>query len=490
MEWGSRSQVIGFVLVLAAFAGTRWPLVAIERATAEARPGQGGASGRGEAKDEDEEDDELLPLPPPPSRNLELPPDIDAKKADQLRGLIDDFRRAEDIDTRGDKMRKIATELARLKPRLDIPLVSYYLGRCAFHFRDLAKAEAELTAAVTSHPSFYEAHTDLAAVYILKNDLPAAIDHFDKALAAYPTYLPALEQSGLALAQHGDLEKARARLEEAQKYEVSEDRVQWIGELREAIEGTGWKETFSAESDHYRVRTSLSKERADALVADAEAAYRYFVRALPSLDRPGAKLEIFLYPDGSECANAGAAGEDGGIYSTLFGSVKICEGAMEEETETTIKRRGIEQLVRRSVRDVPLWLVEGLKEHFQQVSLALSADEDAWVRPPILHYETILMGIRRARVEPLQSLLLMNPKDFASNHALNLAHAWGMVYFCLLGGNPKYRAALDAYVGALAGGKSIEEAHEASFGQLEARRLESDFKKYIADELPKLLRGR
>ncbi len=111
------------------------------------------------------------------------------------------------------------------------------------------------------------------------------------------------------------------------------------------------------------------------------------------------------------------------------------------------------------------------------------------MRPGSLHHPVLLGSIRGARFKSLETLALMNPKDFVAGESSNLAEAWGVIYYCLNGGNPRYKKALDGYVEARARGESLDAAFAKSLGTLDQRRFESDLKKYMADELPKLLRG-
>jgi tetratricopeptide (TPR) repeat protein len=76
-------------------------------------------------------------------------------------------------------------------------------------------AERQYAALLKGHPDFYPAEAGLGYVALARRDAPAAVAHFDKALAVNPRYAPALAGKGDALVQQGRSDAALEAYEAA-----------------------------------------------------------------------------------------------------------------------------------------------------------------------------------------------------------------------------------------------------------------------------------
>ncbi len=423
--------------------------------------------------------------PAPPKGNswpdhLKIPADLEDSKADLLRDAIDQFRRAEEANSAGKEMEAAAAVLASVKPKAAVPLTNYYLGLAYAHLRELAKARKELEEAVQLLPEFHEAFAKLGEVCKRLGDGKSAL-----ALAA--DYPPALDGQILHLLEARRIPEARKLLEHAHELEATEFRAALLEELDDYEHGASWAATHVAETEHFTVRTGVSAEIAAKVGDAAERCLRLLRRIFPDAAVEGAKCDIYVYTSSKEYVIAGGAMRGGGHYSPVFDRVKIANTDLFERLVPSLKGAVAAFVFHRHFGEGhPPWLLLGVQRFMEPAFLELIDDKDLWVQPVRGAPASIVQAIRNANFIDFETLMKMNQRDLDTDPVLSSSESWSIVFFCQQGGHAKYKKALEGYYGALKKGKSVDAAHQASFGKLDAARFVNDWKKYLADELPKL----
>lgn len=121
-------------------------------------------------------------------------------------------------------------------------------------------------------------------------------------------------------------------------------------------------------------------------------------------------------------------------------------------------------IVRQNMGDVPEWLNEGLAEFYSTFRAMPRAGRAVAGEPP----QNRIPVLARARQLPLRELLTMTRADRARADAerqeLFYAQAWALVHFLNLGDGGRHRQGVAAYLFAVDGGASVEEAVEFAFG--------------------------
>ena len=201
-----------------------------------------------------------------PPNNLRVPAELDLKKGDLLRQLMDDYKRAKEVSASGSAMKKLAKRLKGATKRVDVPLTYYYYGLALQHLNEFDAAKHAFTTATEGNPRFFEAFTRLAEVNLRLREIDAAHQGFLKALEAHPGYPAALEGSAIIHARRGELEEAHRKMELAFTTEKNDRREGFVSEIAEARSGPSWAKEFNAESKNFRVRTDVSKEFAENFV--------------------------------------------------------------------------------------------------------------------------------------------------------------------------------------------------------------------------------
>lgn len=111
---------------------------------------------------------------------------------------------------------------------LDETVPSAWINLAGVHVsrNNLAKAEATLRRGMTANPGNALLEFELANIYDAMGKSAAANELYKSILTAYPTYLPALNNLALNLAESGDLENARSHAKNAYQTDPRNPAIQ------------------------------------------------------------------------------------------------------------------------------------------------------------------------------------------------------------------------------------------------------------------------
>jgi hypothetical protein len=422
--------------------------------------------------------------PPPPSGNLTLSPDIPEKAREAVEEAIKDFQEAQKAESgQGGLLREAIRKLTSAgekAPKSPVPL--YYLGIAYQLKNNFPKAKGALERAVQLNPEFHEAIVELADTHVWLKDYPKALSTYDRALQIRPDYVKALDNKGTALVRLGRYREAKESILAAKKIEESPQRDEILKQIEVAIDGPGWTESYSHETENYQILTNYSKKFAEEMGDYAEMINRAYSKVFPRGKKPERKFPIWIYKDRESFHASGVPPGVGGYYSPFFRRLVLFRYPKIEDTLLVLNHEAMHQYLHDYIEEAPQWFNEGLGDYFGAFQPERAGSRMMMIpKPNSWRLRTIKTAIPLNACPPAAELMLMSRREMYNPRmaGIHYAQAWAMVYFIMHGGNSGYRRLLDGYYRALVKGLDIEEAYEATFGKINMDRFDQEWKKFI-----------
>jgi tetratricopeptide (TPR) repeat protein len=420
------------------------------------------------------------------SANLEIPADLppDVRKA--MEDAVSAFKVLEDDSDEEPDSQVLARLIGKFKavekkaPSLPLPL--YYLGIVYQHKKNYPEAKKVLEKAVKLNPRFHEAFVELADVYCWQKDWKGALPIYDQASGIEPTYLLALERKAQACIAIDMLADAKDHLLKAEKLNPDPGRMKFVEALDQEIKGPNWSKTFTAEKENYIVMTPVSQEFAEEMANHAELIRRAYDKVFSDIPKPDRKFRIFIFSDREQYMSAGNPPEALGYYSPTFRKLVLYKNSPKKDTLETLYHEAFHQYLHDYQEAAPQWFNEGLGEYFGAFEYSREGKKELMrSRPNAGRLNNVQFFIREKVCTPASELMRMSQGEMYDPQkiAVHYAQSWAMIYFCIEGKKPQYKATLVNYFRALQKGLDLKDAYAVTFGKLDMERFEGEWKGFI-----------
>jgi tetratricopeptide (TPR) repeat protein len=468
-----------------------------------------------EDDDDDDDGDDEEPTPKPKSKpkkapttptgkHFDTPPSMGAAAKKRIDDALAAYRKAFGASERRDKLfkdaiRKLETA-ARDKESGSIPVTHFYLGSAYRQLRNSKKALPALEKAVEIASDFYQAHVLLAETLSSDARLKDSLVHFDKSLEIKPSYERAQRGRIELLVKLGEYQNALDALDTFLKkkkipifsgeegddvdVEIDEELSMLLYlrfELQRELKGTGWKEEFIAETENYRVKTSVSNEFGQEIADSAELIRKAYIAVFPNIKRPERKYDIVIYGSRNEYLRGGAPPSSAGYYTPLLRKLVFYKAPKKEDTLIVLNHEAFHQFLHEYLELAPQWFNEGLGDYFGPFEYVKQGRKEFMVsKPNSWRIRYVQAAIRADEAPEVGDLMLMSREEMYSGDAgLHYAMAWSLIYFMLEGGRPfGYDQLLVKYFQALRKGAGIDGAYDETFGRIDMEKFGADWKDF------------
>lgn len=436
------------------------------------------------------------------SKNLVVPESLEASVRQRLEAAIASWTRAEELlRSKGPKAARAGIDeaLAALEAvRLDdgkCALPEYYLGigyqlLGLYYGEDdqLPKAVTRLKAAVRLNPDFHEAFVELGDSHGHLEKWRDAEAAYDAAIGLAPDYALAYQRRAALYLQQQRLREALADVQEALRLEPNDKGVAALErELRTALDGPDWPQTYEVETKNYLIRTNTSQEFAEFIAHRAELIRRLYLSVFPDPPRTKRKFPIIVYSSKQEYHANGGPPSAGGHYQPAFKQLVLFRYPKEEDTLIVLHHEGFHQFFDGILeRKAPQWVDEGLGDFFGPSAYVHEGGKEGMrLRTNPWRLKTIQAVIRAGRAVPFERLMNMTQQEmYGQDAGLHYAQAWSMVYFFIQADDRAHFKYLKKYFKALRRGKGRREAYDSAFGRADMAALEARWRDYTLSLTP------
>ena len=430
----------------------------------------------GSAKEKDKEKEE-------PSANLAIPAELPGDARKSLEEAVEAFKKADEAKEGQNLISKALTKLksaGQKAPKSPLPL--YYLGILYQWKKNYPEAKRVLEKALKLNPTFHEAIVELADVHVWQKDLKGSLPLYDDALKLQPTYRAGLERKGITLLRLGKLSEAKNTLLQAQKPDPNPFLTRTILEIDVEMKGPDWLETFTRETENYRVFTPVSQDFANEIGARAELIRRAYNKIFPGVDKPDRKYPIWVYRDAESYHRAGGPMAAGGHYAPHLRKLVLFKYPSKETTFLVLNHEAFHQYLHDYLDLAPQWFNEGLGDYFGPYEYVREGKREFMVsRPNKGRLDNVQEALRQKMCPPASELMLMSQQEMyrPSMAAIHYAQAWAMMYFMIEGKKPEYKNLLINYFGALRKGLDLDEAYKTTFGRIDMAKFDKEWKGFV-----------
>jgi len=368
------------------------------------------------------------------------------------------------------------------------PSLWYLRGMLHLNRYELGEARDKFAKAIALFPDFYEARYQTAVAWQHAREFDKALDQVRQALALRPDYPNALilqAQMRFAVDKTAGAESDRD-LRVAEKLGSDADQVlqlrRWV-----KIQTRGPRDLgciFEVESNHYRIVTDISQDRAtwyaDQLEIVRGTYLDVFKKWYRDDPRPKPRIAIFNTKEAfytySELCSTNRHENALGFFDPANNELVLFEDLDLNETLETLYHEAFHHFASAMLKFPPYWWNEGIAEYMSGVRI------DPEKKAVKERARTL-----RGRLGVVQSMArndffisferLMNytPSEFYSGPiGLHYAQAWAMLHFFYeyLGG--VHRGLIERYFDELVGGKTQRQAYDLVF-QGKTEKLEKDW---------------
>ena len=174
-----------------------------------------------------------------------------------------------------------------------------------------------------------------------------------------------------------------------------------------------------------------------------------------------------------------------GVYFGLSRMLVVYSQVSIEETIQTTKHEGFHQYCHEYLDNIPSWFNEGLAEVFSGTELVVHKGKKTMrIRPIASRLKALVeyIEVRGEKHMPTVPKLMRMTQAEMYEPMMRSVHyhmAWAICYFCIQGKNKSYQSALKKYFKALTKGKNRKEAYESTFGRLDMRRFQMEWKEFL-----------
>ncbi|MBI4575274.1 MAG: DUF1570 domain-containing protein [Planctomycetes bacterium] len=435
-----------------------------------------------------------LPRPvaalPEEGPHFAIPDGWDAATVELYRGAVALFEEARDAERDSvAKMERAIRELMKvLRQEGSYAPVRYYLGYAYQITREFNKARVQLDRSLEIQPDFHEAMVELADTYVHLGQPERAGPVYDRAVETAPDYVHGHENRAVFRLREGVLDGA---LEDARRVLEAEPENATMVYVRDLVQrerdGEGWSETFTAETEHYVVRTSTDQAFADFIALRAELIHKLYTRIFPKVPGGTRKFPIVVHAGEAEYHAAGGPPSAGGHYEPLIRKLVLYRYPREEDTLLVLQHEGFHQFLHYYLDDAPQWFNEGVADFFgpsRHVRTERRGEvvrEGMEIRTNPWRLELIQRAVTSGRVRRFRDLMLMSQAELYDREwaGIHYAQSWSIIYFLCEWQDRKYFPILKRYFQVLREGDGQEEAFAKSFGKVDLEALEAEWRRCV-----------
>ncbi|MGE0708454.1 MAG: DUF1570 domain-containing protein [Planctomycetota bacterium] len=347
-----------------------------------------------------------------------------------------------------------------------------------------ALALAELERALALCPRFYEAKAAQARILAATGRGTEAEAAAGEALAIRPDHAPARSALALVYFRRGDLEAAREQLELALALDPGgEDVRAFRRNVINVLRGPPWERTYTAETEHYRVKTDISQARCQEYARELEAIRRSYQGFFAEDEAARARKATVLIFDTEEGFQSYAelTTDDRvesllGCYLARYDQLLLYEDkddATLEETRRVLYHEAFHQFIYPLIPELPYWVNEGLAEYFSSTRIADGRAVERGAALPARLRDLRRYAAQNKGTLPLRGLMRETPSEFYSGPvAVKYAQAWSLVHYFLHGAPEPDAARFRAYLRLLLAGAPPARAHQEAWKDVDWKALE------------------
>ena len=362
----------------------------------------------------------------------------------------------------------------------DDALRAWYLALFQLAGGRTRDALLELGALAALEPGFWPARQLAAGLRADTHARATALEEARALAVELPREPRAREWLATVHLLSGRTDEARAVLDSARQEGLSSpglDRQRRV--LARAVRGPEWAKSYEAATQHYVVRSDISRELCFEAAQALETMYRKLEVQLRRVrvDDPQ-RFRVFLFSGRrGYLSYAGdvfgdAPEQSAGMYSAVLKQLLIWNLPEREAMLRTVRHEGFHQYFDQVTDHAPRWLNEGLAEYFELSRRVGGKWRDGAVHAAHLDRLSVADHV------PLSEFLFQGPGAFYANARLHYAQAWALVHLLLEGG-PEQRKRFDALLDGLIGGEESHALIERVFPPHERRGLEDRLREHV-----------
>jgi tetratricopeptide (TPR) repeat protein len=302
-------------------------------------------------------------------------------------------------------------------------------------------------------------------------------------VAAFPGTVAAVEEYVWFLIERNDIGRA-SEVARAASFAsaVAAARLDWLRKiLLMADKGPAFERVYEHTSEHYVVRSDLSRElcaETARLLESAYTSYSVHLRRVDGSERNKFRVYLFSgeasYKRYADEAFGGSMENTAGVYSRLVKQLLIWNLPDADERRRTVIHEGFHQYLDALTRDAPRWFNEGLAQYYELADTVNGKFTTGQVD------ERALRVLDDAGTAPLTDFFRLDADGFmdAETVGRNYAQAWAFVHFLQHSGKPE-RAVFDRLFAGLCDGLAADAAVHAAFEGVDLDALEAAFLDYL-----------
>ncbi|MCZ6690590.1 MAG: DUF1570 domain-containing protein [Planctomycetota bacterium] len=363
----------------------------------------------------------------------------------------------------------------------DFHLPHYYLGIAYQVTRDFDDAEKSLWKAISLREGFYEAMAELGDTYFWKRDWKKSVQQFDNAIATNPKYDYAYQRRAWAHARLRDFDSA---IEDVKKWgkldPENKSPEQFLKILEKETDESGFADFSRIETEHYIVLANGGEEDGEMVAREAELIFRVYTASFGKLDKGADRFPIIYFKNKADYIAYGAPPRTGGYYSPFIRKLVLFDTGNQERNLTTLYHEAFHQYLHYYLERAPQWFNEGHGDFFGACRKKQGAKEFE-IKPNLGRLRWIQSGLGEGKYQPLPRLMTMTRGELydPKTVSMNYAQSWSFVYFLRQYQEGKYRPLLKKYYGQLQAGRGRRDAYNRTFGKLNMKRMEEQWKGFI-----------
>ncbi len=299
----------------------------------------------------------------------------------------------------------------------------------------------------------------------------------------FPSAQDAVEEYVWYLIDRAQISRANQVVADASAADAAlRGRMDWLRKALAAAEkGPSFARTFEHESEHYLIRSDLSKEicyEASQLLEKAYTSYSVHLKRVEGLEKTRFRVFIFSgeasYHRYADDAFGGRRESTAGVYSGLVKQLLIWNLPDRADRLRTTLHEGFHQYLDAVTDDTPVWFNEGLAEYYELAETVDGKFKDGQVN------QDHLRTLDDAGIAPLAEFLRIAQADFyvEENVSRNYSQAWAFVHF-LRNSTRENRDSFEGLFRRLTEGVSARVAVHDTFSEQELDALEAQFIAYL-----------
>ncbi|MDA1259311.1 MAG: DUF1570 domain-containing protein [Planctomycetota bacterium] len=345
------------------------------------------------------------------------------------------------------------------------------------------QAIAEAEKVLTEDSSHLATHVRRARLFSRIGKEGEADAAWAKLVAAFPGSIDAVEEYINYLIERNDIGGAATVARAAAFASVeSAARLDWLRKvLLMADKGPSFERSFEHSSEHYIVRSDISRELCSEtakLLESAYTSYSVHLRRVSGIEKNKFRVYLFSgessYKRYADEAFGGRMENTAGVYSRLVKQLLIWNLPDADERRHTVIHEGFHQYFDALTEETPRWLNEGIAQYYELADTVNGKFTTGQVDARQLRY------LAETGIAPLAEFFQLTAAEFmdAETVTRNYAQAWAFAHYLRHSGKPR-AAIYEALFNGLCDGMSADGAVRAAFADVDLDALESESLDYL-----------